>query len=637
MAILPVPLARVSNQLQSNLALSSLATTQRQLLEVQNEISTGKRVNTPSDDPGTAAIIQQLQKTLEQRQSFATNLQSANSQLSEVDSTTGDLSALLQQAQDIASQNVGSDVTPDQRTAAAAVVKTLYDQVLSIGNKQFNGVYLFGGDRSTEPPFKDNNGTIQFVGSSNVLSNNFDEHAVLPFQVAGDQLFGALTMQVTGATNLAPALTAVTRLVELGGASGDGVRPGAIRMGNGATTVDVDLSTADSVQDVVNTINAAGLAGVTASLGSDGIQLSGGGNISVNEIGSGTTAGDLGILIPTGGGAGVTVTGQNLGAKVTPLTKLADLRGGAGLDLSGLTITNGGAAVNISLAGAQSVQDVLNAVNGSKAGVLARINAGGTGIDIVNPTQGTAMTISENGGATAAELGVRSFTPNTKLSDLNGGKGVRTATGPDLQVTRKNGTTFSVDLDGLQTVQDVINAINAADGGGGVAAAFTTSGNGISLTDGTGGAGTLAVSPMNASLGPADLGLLAAPAVGNTLTGGDVNPVNSNGIFASLGKLQAALQANNQTAITEAAQSLKVDHDRVVVMRGQTGARVKELESRQTRLDDENVATKSLLSNLQDTDFTTAVTRFQTLQNALQANYQMTAKVLHMSLLDFLG
>src|ERR1700704_1287806 len=99
MAILPVPLARVSNQLRSNVALASIAKTQQDLLKVQNELSTGKRGNTPGDDAGASSIIQQLLKTLEQRQGFATNLQKANSQLSEVDSTLGDLTDLLQQAQ----------------------------------------------------------------------------------------------------------------------------------------------------------------------------------------------------------------------------------------------------------------------------------------------------------------------------------------------------------------------------------------------------------------------------------------------------------------------------------------------------------------------------------------------------------
>jgi flagellar hook-associated protein 3 FlgL len=72
-------------------------------------------------------------------------------------------------------------------------------------------------------------------------------------------------------------------------------------------------------------------------------------------------------------------------------------------------------------------------------------------------------------------------------------------------------------------------------------------------------------------------------------------------------------------------------------MRGATGAQVQEMESRQTSLDGQNLATKALLSSLQDTDFTDAITRFQTLQTSLQATLQSSAKILNLSLMDFLG
>jgi flagellar hook-associated protein 3 FlgL len=636
MAILPLSTVRVSDQLRTSVALSSITKTQSDLLTVQNEISTGKRVITPSDDPAAAAIIQQLQKTLSQRESYATNLTNATSQLGQVDSTLGDLTNLLQQAQTIASANVGSDVTATQRQAATEVVKSISSQVYSLANKQFNGVYLFGGDRSTTPPFVDSNGSIKFVGSSTVLQNSFDESSVLPFMVDGGRVFGALTTQAAGTTNLAPVVGAVTRLSDIKGSQGPGITPGSIRIGNGTSTVDVDLSKADTAGDVVTLINAAGLSGVTASLSGGSLHLTGAGNLTVNEIGGGNTAGDLGILTPTSGGAGVPINGQALTAQVTGLTPLASLRGGAGLDLSGLTITNGAATTAISFAGATTVEDVLNKINGSKANVLARINSSGTGIDIVNPTQETDISIAENGGSTASQLGVQTFSPTTPLATLNGGRGIGTVTGADIQITRRDGTTFSVDLSNLSTVQDAINQINTADGGAGVTASFNSNTNGIVLTDSTGSTGTLSVTSINASTVAKDLGL-ASPAVGNTLSGTDVNPVKAAGIFANLNKLRDSLQKNDTTGITAAATGLQTDQDRTILIRGQTGAQVKGLESRQTQLDDENLSTKSLLSNLQDTDFTTAVTRFQQLQTALQANYQTTAKLMHLSLLDFIA
>jgi len=144
------------------------------------------------------------------------------------------------------------------------------------------------------------------------------------------------------------------------------------------------------------------------------------------------------------------------------------------------------------------------------------------------------------------------------------------------------------------------------------------------------------VTSINFSTAAKDLGLDQA-ASGGTLTGKDTNGIDVPGVFGNLQKLREALEKNDQAGITAAAEGLKTDYDRIVRVRGETGARVQELESRQNRLADENLSTTGLLSNLKDTDFTDAISRFQTLQTALQASMQTTAKVLNLSLMDFLG
>ena len=75
--------------------------------------------------------------------------------------------------------------------------------------------------------------------------------------------------------------------------------------------------------------------------------------------------------------------------------------------------------------------------------------------------------------------------------------------------------------------------------------------SGIAITDTAGGPGTIALSALNYSTAPADLGLVN-PASGNTITGNDVNPVASGGVFADLIALRNALQSNDQAAITAA-------------------------------------------------------------------------------------
>jgi len=640
MAILPLQLARVSNTLRTNLAHRTLSRTQQSLVEVQNQLATGKRMTVPSDNPGDAAAAQQLRKTLEQRQAYADNLQYAGSHLSEVDSALGDLTDLLREAQTIASANVGSDVTRDQRTAAATIVDSLYQQAVSLGNRQFRGMYLFGGDRGGGQPFVPEGGGVKFVGSERPLQNSVDESTVLPFMVDGNELFGALSTRVQGSVDLSPRMTVGTRLCDLNGSRGNGVRRGSIQLGNGSVSAVIDLGNADTVGDVIDAVNAAGVGSITASLAPDGnsLLLSGGPTdcIRVRDLSGGWTAADLGILTAAPAAPGVSVDGQSVDPRLTLLTRLSDLRGGAGMDTaSGLIISNGMKTVTVSLGSAATVGDLLSAISDSGAGVLARIHGAGNGIDVVSPVQGISMTIGENGGTTAADLGIRSFGPGSPLSELNGGKGVRRVSGADMQIARRDGTSFAVDLSGVQTVQAVIDAINAADGGGGVTASFAGTGNGIVLTDLTGGGGNLAVAALNYSMAASDLGLAGSSST-NVLAGRDVNAVQTSGVFGDLGKLRDGLIGSDQAAITEVAELLRADLERVVRIRGQVGARVNDVESRQQRVEEQNLATTALISSLEDTDYNEAITRFQTLQTVLQANLQTAGSLLNLSLLDFL-
>ncbi len=638
MVTLPLQLARVSNLLQSSLATQTIGGTQSDLLTIEQQLSTGKAVNQPSDNPSAAAVIQQLQKTLDYRTQYSTNINSGKDQLNEVDSTLGDLNTLLVQAQSIASANASSTVSADARASAAEVVDSIFNQALTIANKSYEGNYLFGGDKAGTAPYSQATNGIQYDGGTSTLTNVFEENTTLSFQVDGQDVFGGNSASISTGVDISPQLAATDRLSDLGGSTGHGVSRGVLQIGNGTGTTTVDLSTADSIGDVINTINAAGIPGVTASLSQYGITLtaSGGSNITVANPAGVTTAADLGIATPTGGGANVPVNGASVGSRITSFTTIASLRGGTGIDTTGFTISSAGTSKKISFAGLSTVQDLVNAVNTSGLGVHAGINSTGNGIDLTNNTQGTNLTVSENGGTSATELGFRTFSPATTLASLNAGKGVSTPAGNQFSITSADGTVTNIGLTNANTVQDVLDQINSAAAGK-VTASFSTTGNGIVLTDNTTGTGALKVNTINAASTAADLGLPTTPAAGNTLTGTDVNPVVAQGLFTSLQKLRDALRTNSTAGITEAAQGIDAGEKTVTDVNGSVGARVQELTSRATDVTSENVATQSLMSQFQDVDYPTAITRFQTLQTSLQASLQVTGKTLSLSLLNYLG
>ncbi|MGA2059302.1 MAG: flagellar hook-associated protein FlgL [Thermoguttaceae bacterium] len=195
---------------------------------------------------------------------------------------------------------------------------------------------------------------------------------------------------------------------------------------------------------------------------------------------------------------------------------------------SGLQITNGGQTFNISLSDCKTVEDLLNAVN-ANPGLLAQINDTKDGINIRSRDSGADFMIGENGGTTAAQLGLRTFTENTPLDDLNYGQGVGKTPDPSTNgatmmtvvkfaVDRADGTQLNIDISNPQTVGDVLNAINnnPANADGKLVARLATSGNGIELVDTSTGSGALTVIPDQSNTAAIDLGLVAAGKANNS-------------------------------------------------------------------------------------------------------------------------
>ncbi len=193
------------------------------------------------------------------------------------------------------------------------------------------------------------------------------------------------------------------------------------------------------------------------------------------------------------------------------ITATATTSGGTGSSLdqsSGLAIVNGGQTHNITFENAETVEDFLNILNGSDAGVLAQINADGTGFNIRSRLSGSPFQIGElNGGQTATQLGLRTYTADTKLNDLNFDTGLPTSNDRSLDITKdtitittSDGTEFvNIDLSAAANLSDVINTINAVTTSS-VTAQLNSDSSGIELVDNTPGLTALSVSQTGADL-----------------------------------------------------------------------------------------------------------------------------------------
>jgi flagellar hook-associated protein 3 FlgL len=303
-----------------------------------------------------------------------------------------------------------------------------------------------------------------------------------------------------------------------------------------------------------------------------------------------------------------------------------------------LKITIGSQTVTIDLSGAQTFQDVLNTINRCGLPVQASIDSTGRRLVIANQVASEALTIGENGGTTATDLGVRTMYSGTTLASLNSGQGVQDVSGNDFEISTSDGSTIDVDMNGLTTVGDVITAINTNPANAGkVTASLNLDGNGICLADATVGANDFQVVALNSSTAAGDLGLAKSVAnPGAVINGDDVAPVVENGTFQTLYALQRALQSNDNSAISAAGAAIENQINAVARVRGGVGAKLQSLTQATTDNQNETLQLKSMLSTIRDTDYATATAQFQTLQAAFQASLQVSATVLPTTLMDFL-
>lgn len=649
--VYPVPTTRSSDLHSQARLLAQLHRDQIDIQRLQSQISTGYRLLAPSDDAPAAVRGMGLQRLLELKAQAKVNLSTTQSYLDASDTALANVSQLLNEAKSTALGVANLAISEPAREVALEEIQRSIEQLLNVGNQQFRGRYLFAGARTTTKPFEFDGQQIVYSGNEGDLPSYVDLDLAYDSNVPGSEVFGTFSPGVRGTVDLNPSLTADTRLSDLYG--GEGVVPASIMVSDGSDTRIIDLSSAETIGDVADLIAANPPAGrtIAATVSATGLVIDiddgGGGNLSIREVTTGTTAADLGILNVAGTGTGP-IVGQDLNPRLRLTTPLSSLPGP--LDLaSGLLIQQGANTYTIDLSGAQTVEDILNAINGSDAQVIAQIDPSGDRISIRSRLAGVDFSIGENGGTTAANLGVRSTTTATLVADLNHGNGLTTRAGTDFTITRKDGVSLDIDVDGAATLGDIINLINnhsLNQDATNVVARLSASGNAIELFDAnTAGTGTLQVQQTFGSRAAEGLGLVppdqtSATAVtsgtGDTLTGTNVHPLEVAGVFNSLLRLYDAVESSDLAGIERAVAQMDLDYERVNFARAEIGARGRSLDFLKSQIEDEEVQLKATLSEEVETDLADAIAQLTAQQAALEATLRLTSQTFQMSLFDFL-
>lgn len=195
---------RVNPYYVSNL-VSALDQTQVNQQQLTQQLSSGVRVNTLSDDPVAAGSNVLLLNQIQQDDSFSLSSSLVTGQLQVADTALGSVVSQLTQAISLATSGNNGTLNASQLQAISNQLAGIRDEVQSLANTSYQGQYLFAGSQTSSEPFNTSSSTspatTTYNGDSGVNNLQTPNGQTIQLNVPGDQIFTANGSNVFAALN----------------------------------------------------------------------------------------------------------------------------------------------------------------------------------------------------------------------------------------------------------------------------------------------------------------------------------------------------------------------------------------------------------------------------------------------------
>jgi flagellar hook-associated protein 3 FlgL len=181
---------RVSTHTLYDQGVKSMLQQQSSLFKLQQQLSTGKRILTPSDDPIGAARAHELVQSISLNTQYTDNRHRAADSLQQVDSTLGSVSNLIQSVRTMAVAAGNPAFSDSERKMMAIELRGHFDELLGLANtKDEQGNYLFSGFQSNTRPFEQTGGGVTYEGGQGQRLIQVSGSRQLPVSETGDAIF----------------------------------------------------------------------------------------------------------------------------------------------------------------------------------------------------------------------------------------------------------------------------------------------------------------------------------------------------------------------------------------------------------------------------------------------------------------
>jgi len=186
---------RITQRMLVDRSLTDLAYQTRRILTLQEQLSSGLRVNRPSDDPLNARRAIYAQSMIAKNEQYMKNITTIRPYLNEAEASITNTLDVIQRARELAIEGRNSTNAQLQRNQIATEVNQLIESVLSEANHQTSGRYIFGGTVTATAPFQETRGangeiiSVTYQGNDNYINTEIAEGVRITTNQTGREVF----------------------------------------------------------------------------------------------------------------------------------------------------------------------------------------------------------------------------------------------------------------------------------------------------------------------------------------------------------------------------------------------------------------------------------------------------------------
>lgn len=143
---------RVTNRMMTSSFLNDMNNNLSQMQKVQTQLTSGKEVRRPSDNPFVVARSMQLYSDISANEQYNTNIKDTTNWLDATDTALGQMTDTLQRVRELMISGGNAAYGTDEKNAIKDEINQRIEEIGTILNTSFDGKYLFGGTRGTTKP-----------------------------------------------------------------------------------------------------------------------------------------------------------------------------------------------------------------------------------------------------------------------------------------------------------------------------------------------------------------------------------------------------------------------------------------------------------------------------------------------------